>query len=61
MVQRQLKEHLIQKIIQIFHMLIRDSFPFDAHLEILKISEDAAKNNYSHGIKSLQKIMGKKR
>jgi len=28
---------------------------------ILNISQDAAKNNYSHGIKKLRKIMGKNR
>ena len=26
--------------------------------EVLGISEDAAKNNYSHGVKTLRKIMG---
>ena len=32
-----------------------------SNLTFAIIKPDAAKNNYSHGIKSLQKIMGKKR
>jgi len=54
-------EQLPKKQRSVISLRITDNLKFKEVGEILKISEDAAKNNYSHGIKSLQKIMGKKR
>ena len=40
------------------NLRVAESLTFKEVGEVLDISEDSAKNNYSHGVKTLRKIMG---
>jgi RNA polymerase sigma-70 factor, ECF subfamily len=42
----------------VMNLRVAESLTFKEVGEVLDISEDSAKNNYSHGVKTLRKIMG---
>ena len=45
----------------VMNLRVAEGLSFKEVGVILNISDDAAKNNYSHGIKKLRKIMGTSR
>ena len=45
----------------VMNLRVAESLTFKEVGEVLNISEDSAKNNYSHGVKTLRKIMGTNR